>query len=145
MHLDRDDGIGIQLAHRGHLSLKDTYSTKLSNVTRAPPATTIVPLASEAIMARSRNPRLPNSGNGIQARTLAMRLRAATSASVALAIVTCVFLLMLAVKLGGRPTTKLSDGKPAPQHAGAPALVCALGSAARGRALYMFPFAATAS
>src|SRR5690606_21067136 len=36
-----------------------------------------------------------------------------------------------------RLTTKLSDGAPAYQHAGAPALVCALGSAARGRALYV--------
>ena len=35
-----------------------------------------------------------------------------------------------------RLTTKLSDGAPALKHAGAPALVCALGSAARGRALY---------
>src|SRR5690606_18921507 len=35
-----------------------------------------------------------------------------------------------------RLTTKLSDGAPASQHAGAPALVCAFCSAARGRALY---------
>ena len=35
-----------------------------------------------------------------------------------------------------RLTTKLSDGEMTYQHAGAPALVCALGSAARGRALY---------
>src|SRR5690606_35950692 len=35
-----------------------------------------------------------------------------------------------------RPTTKFSDRTPAYQHAGAPALVCAPGSAARGRALY---------
>src|SRR5690606_33101650 len=38
--------------------------------------------------------------------------------------------------LNCRLTTKLSDGAPTFQHAGAPALVCALGSAARGRALY---------
>src|SRR5690606_40508237 len=36
-----------------------------------------------------------------------------------------------------RLTTQLSDGAPAFKHAGAPALVCALGSAARGRALYV--------
>src|SRR5690606_16854408 len=35
-----------------------------------------------------------------------------------------------------RLTTKFSDRTPALQHAGALALVCALGSAARGRALY---------
>ena len=35
-----------------------------------------------------------------------------------------------------RLTTKLSDGEMSFQHAGAQALVCALGSAARGRALY---------
>src|SRR5690606_20985030 len=36
----------------------------------------------------------------------------------------------------GRITTKLSDGAPTLKHAGAPALVCALRSAARGGALY---------
>ncbi len=35
-----------------------------------------------------------------------------------------------------RLTTQLSDGEMPSQHAGAPALVCAFGSAARGRALY---------
>src|SRR5690606_22788351 len=35
-----------------------------------------------------------------------------------------------------RLTTKLSDGEMPSQHAGAPALVCAWRSAARGRALY---------
>ena len=35
-----------------------------------------------------------------------------------------------------RLTTQLSDGAPTPKHAGAPALVCALRSAARGRAVY---------
>ena len=35
-----------------------------------------------------------------------------------------------------RLTTQLSDGEMTSQHAGAPALVCALHSAARGRALY---------
>jgi len=35
-----------------------------------------------------------------------------------------------------RLTTKLSDGAPASQHAGAPALVCSRRPAARGRALY---------
>src|SRR5690606_32860998 len=35
-----------------------------------------------------------------------------------------------------RLTTQLSDGAMTSQHAGAPTLVCALGSAARGRALY---------
>jgi hypothetical protein len=42
-------------------------------------------------------------------------------------------------------TTKFSGGTPTSQHAGAPALVCALGSAARGRALYASPTAATPS
>jgi hypothetical protein len=36
-----------------------------------------------------------------------------------------------------RLTTKLSDGAPTHQHAGAPALVRAIGSTARGRALYV--------
>ncbi len=35
-----------------------------------------------------------------------------------------------------RLTTQLSDGALTSQHAGAPALVCACGSTARGRALY---------
>jgi hypothetical protein len=35
-----------------------------------------------------------------------------------------------------RITTQLSDGEMPSQHAGAPALVCALRLAARGRALY---------
>src|SRR5690606_15924893 len=44
--------------------------------------------------------------------------------------------LFLACVTTRRLTTQLSDGAPASQHAGAPALGCALGSAARGRALY---------
>src|SRR5690606_11845225 len=101
------------------------------------PATTIVPSESEPIMARRRNPRLPNNGKGSQARTFAMRLRATSSASVALAMAMYVSFLMLTVNRGGRPTTKLSDGAPtAPPASGRSALAQKVMVRARAPALY---------